>query len=247
MQLDDVLTELVADSGDRLLRVAYQLTHDRMAAQDLVQDALLRVYRSVRRRGLAPQDWYAYLRRAVVNEYIRTRRLRSSTKIVTATLPERPAAVSLEDRAADQEQLWTALGELSERQRAVLVLRYYEGLPDHEIAGLLSCREASVRSLARRGLTAMRPLVTAASTVRTAVTGRQSRRARPAAQLAGSPPPRPADRLHSRRRSADQLPHRPALPRRRQDVGRCHRRAQPVRRRIQRRVHQLRHHRPRRE
>ena len=58
MQLDDVLTELVTDSGDRLLRVAYQLTHDRGTAQDLVQDALLRVYRSVRRRGLAPEDWY---------------------------------------------------------------------------------------------------------------------------------------------------------------------------------------------
>jgi DNA-directed RNA polymerase specialized sigma24 family protein len=130
MQLDDVLTELVADSGDRLLRVAYQLTRDRMAAQDLVQDALLR----------------------------------SSTEIVTDMLPERPAAMSLEDRAADQEQLWTALGQLSERRRAVLVLRYYEGLADHEIAALLSCREASVRSLARRGLAAMRPLVAAAST-----------------------------------------------------------------------------------
>src|SRR3954453_9380936 len=161
MQLDDVLTELVADSGDRLLRVAYQLTHDRMAAQDLVQDALLRVYRAGRRRGLAPGDWYPYLRRAVVNEYIRTRRLRSSTEIVTDTLPERPTAVSPEDQAADQEQLWTALGELSERQRAVLVLRYYEGLADHEIAALLSCREASVRSLASRGLAAMRPLVAA--------------------------------------------------------------------------------------
>lgn len=119
MHLDDVLTELVADSGDRLLRVAYQLTHDRGAAQDLVQDALLRVYRSVRRRGLAPEDWYAYLRRA---------------------------------------------GELSERQRAVLVLRYYEALADHEIGVLLGCREATVRSLARRGLAALRPLVAAAST-----------------------------------------------------------------------------------
>lgn len=164
MQLDDVLTELVADSGDRLLRVAYQLTHDRGAAQDLVQDALLRVYRSVRRRGLAPEDWYAYLRRAVINEYVRTRRLRSSTEVVTDMVPEPTAAGSLEDRAADHLQLWAALGELSERQRAVLVLRYYEGLADHEIAGLLSCRESSVRSLARRGLAAMRPLVAAAST-----------------------------------------------------------------------------------
>ena len=164
MQLDDVLTGLVADSGDRLLRVAYQLTHDRVAAQDLVQEALLRVYRSVRRGGRVPEDWYAYLRRAVINEYVRTRRLRSSTEVVTDMVPERPTAGSLEDRAADQAQLWAALGALSERQRAVLVLRYYEGLADHEIAALLSCREASVRSLARRGLAAMRPLVAAAST-----------------------------------------------------------------------------------
>jgi RNA polymerase sigma-70 factor (sigma-E family) len=161
VDLDDVLTELVADSGDRLLRVAYQLTHDRAAAQDLVQEALLRVYRSVRRRGRAPEDWYAYLRRAVINEYVRTRRLRSSTEVVTGMVPERSAAGCPEDRIADQAQLWAALGALSGRQRAVLVLRYYEGLADHEIAALLGCREASVRSLARRGLAAMRPLVAA--------------------------------------------------------------------------------------
>ena len=163
MHLDDVLTELVEQSGDRLLRVAYQLTHDAAAAQDLVQEALLRVYQSVRHRDLAPQDWYAYLRRAVINEYIRTRRLRSSTEIVTDAVPERPAAGCLEDRAADQAELWAALGALSERQRAVLVLRYYEGLADHEIATLLGCREATVRSLASRGLAAMRPQVAAVS------------------------------------------------------------------------------------
>jgi RNA polymerase sigma-70 factor (sigma-E family) len=164
MQLDDVLTELVADSGDRLLRVAYQLTHDRVAAQDLVQEALLRVYRSVRRGGRVPEDWYAYLRRAVINEYVRTRRLRSSSEVVTDRMPERPVAGSLEDQAVDQAHLWTALGVLSARQRAVLVLRYYEGLADHEIAMLLGCRQASVRSLARRGLAAMRSLVVIANT-----------------------------------------------------------------------------------
>jgi len=163
MHLDDVVTELVEQCGDRLLRVAYQLTHDAAAAQDLVQEALLRVYQSVRHRGLAPEDWYAYLRRAVINEYVRTRRLRSSTEIVTDAVPERPAAGCLEDRAADQAKLWAALVALSERQRAVLVLRYYEGLADHEIAALLGCREATVRSLASRGLAAMRPLVAAAS------------------------------------------------------------------------------------
>ena len=58
MHLDDVLTELVEHSGDRLLRVAYQLTHDAAAAQDLVQDlvqeALLRVYQPVRHCGRVP-------------------------------------------------------------------------------------------------------------------------------------------------------------------------------------------------
>src|SRR6266496_1185840 len=105
MDLDDALAELVAHSGDRLLRVAYQLTHDRVAAQDLVQEALLRVYRSMTRRGAAPQDWYAYLRRAVINEYLRTVRLRSSAEVVTDRMPERPVASSPEDQVADRAQL----------------------------------------------------------------------------------------------------------------------------------------------
>ena len=90
--------------------------------------------------------------------------VRSSTEVVTDLVPERRAAGCPEDWTADQAQLWAALGALSERQRAVLVLRYYEDLADHDIATLLGCREASVRSLARRGLAAMRPLVVAVST-----------------------------------------------------------------------------------
>jgi len=156
MDLDDALADLVARSGARLLRVGYQLTHDRSAAQDLVQDALLRVYGSARRRGTVPDDWYAYLRRAVVNEYLRTRRLRSSTEVPTDTVPDRPVVDQPEDRVADRADLWAALGALNSRQRAVLVLRYYEGLADGEIAALIGCREASVRSIASRGLAALR-------------------------------------------------------------------------------------------
>ena len=66
--------------------------------------------------------------------------------------------------ASHDDEVWDALHTLPERQRAVLVLRYYLGVSDHEIAALLGCREATVRSLARRGLAAMRPLVAAAST-----------------------------------------------------------------------------------
>ena len=67
-------------------------------------------------------------------------------------------AGSPEDQIADRAQLWVALGALSARQRAALVLRYYEDLPDHQIAALLGCREASVRSLASRGLAVLRQL-----------------------------------------------------------------------------------------
>ncbi len=158
MDLDEALTDLVARNGDRLLRVGFQLTHDRAAAQDLVQEALLRVYSTVRRGGHEPQDWYAYLRRAVINEFLRTRRLLSSTEVVTDPVPEAPPAESAEGQVDDRTEVWAALGKLSARQRAVLVLRYYEGLPDGEIAALLGCREASVRSLASRGLAAMRRL-----------------------------------------------------------------------------------------
>src|SRR5262249_1186013 len=129
MHLDDVLTELVEHSGDRLLRVAYQLTHDAAAAQDLVQEALLRVYQSVRNRGLEPEDWYAYLRRAVINEYVRTRRLRSSTEIVTDVVPERPAAGCLERRAADGGELGAVAGHDDEPPRAADLLRAREQAP----------------------------------------------------------------------------------------------------------------------
>lgn len=120
MDVDETLAELVARWGDRLLPVGYQLTHDRAGAQDIVQGALLTAYDSVRRRGSEPEDWYAYLRRAVVNEYLRTRRLRSSSEIVTAAPPEPLPGAGPEALVAARDQMWTALGMLAGRQRAVL-------------------------------------------------------------------------------------------------------------------------------
>lgn len=155
MEVDEALGSLVAGSGDRLLRVAYQLTHDRAAAQDLVQEAIVRVYGSMRRRRRSPDDLYAYLRRAVLNEFLRTRRLRSSTELVTNSIPV-AVVPGGEDAVLDRAALWGRLAELSERQRAVLVLRHYEQLTDPEIAEVLGCRQSTVRSLAMRGLAALR-------------------------------------------------------------------------------------------
>jgi RNA polymerase sigma-70 factor (sigma-E family) len=156
---DEALTQLMTESGDRLLRLAYQLTHDRPAAEDVVQEALVSIYRAWRRA--MPDNAEAYARRVVVNEFLRRRRLRAAAEIVTDHLPDLPTP-DLEAAVVDRDELWRALGRLPARQRAVLVLRYYEDLPDAQIADVLDAKESTIRSLALRGLAALRtsPLVT---------------------------------------------------------------------------------------
>jgi RNA polymerase sigma-70 factor (sigma-E family) len=152
---DEALTELMAESGDRLLRLAYQLTHDRSTAEDVVQEALVSIYRAWRRTVPTVENAEAYARRTVVNEFLRRRRLRSSTEIVTDAVPE-VATPDFADAVVDRDELWRVLGTLPRRQRAVLVLRYYEELPDAQIADAIDAKEATVRSLAMRGLAALR-------------------------------------------------------------------------------------------
>jgi RNA polymerase sigma-70 factor (sigma-E family) len=156
MDLDDELAELVRRFGDRLLRMAYQLTHDRPAAQDLVQESLLQVYRSAPGRARRIDNLEGYLRRVIINEHLRTQRLRASSELITSDLPERHVDDGTDDTFAERDLMWRALGALAPRQRAALVLRYYEELPDREIATLLDCRQATVRSLIARGLAALR-------------------------------------------------------------------------------------------
>ncbi len=62
MDTDDAVGTLIAEHGDRLLRVTFQLTNDRASAQDVGQEAIMRVWSSTRRRALAPDDLYAYVR-----------------------------------------------------------------------------------------------------------------------------------------------------------------------------------------
>jgi RNA polymerase sigma-70 factor (sigma-E family) len=155
MELDETLADLMNTSGDRLLRLAYQLTHNRATAEDLVQEALMQVYRSWRRRAPDVAHGEAYVRRAVVNEYLRRRRLHASGEVVTDLLPEVPVD-GFDDAVTERDVMWRALAALPARQRAVLVLRYYEALPDREIASLIGAKEATVRSLAARAFAALR-------------------------------------------------------------------------------------------
>ena len=155
MGADEALAQLITDAGDRLLRLAYQLTHDRSTAEDVVQEALMRIYRAWRRAVPLPEHAAAYARRAVVNEFLRRQRLRSATELIAADIPD-STGDSFDDAVVDRDEMWRALGRLPARQRSVLVLRYYEGLPDAQIAELIDAKEATVRSLAARGLAALR-------------------------------------------------------------------------------------------
>ncbi len=152
MDPDEALGAVLATAGDRLLRFAYQLCHDRAGAEDLVQQALERTYRRLR-SGAEIEQLEAYVRKAVVNEFLSRRRLRSATEIVTDEVPE--LALMPVDSAA-RLTLWDAVGALPERQRAAIVARFCLDLPDAETAALLDCRESTVRSLVRRGLVALR-------------------------------------------------------------------------------------------
>lgn len=146
---------LVSEHADRLGRVAYQLTGSREEALDLLQDLFVAVLRKWDKVAAARHEW-AYLRRMLVNTHLNNQR-RNHLTLVSADVPE---GQWLDDETAtDSGALWSALSDLSPRERAVLVLRYYEDLPDTEIADLLGCRRSTVRSLAARGLHALRSSV----------------------------------------------------------------------------------------
>lgn len=139
-----------------LLRLAYLLTGEAHAAEDLVQDALIRAHRRWDRVAHAGNP-DAYLRRIVVNEHLSWRRRRASRELAVAP-GDLAADVTADgqESLADRDLVWRLLHRLPARQRAVLVLRYYEDLPDEEIAGLLGCARGTVRSLAARAFGGLR-------------------------------------------------------------------------------------------
>jgi RNA polymerase sigma-70 factor (sigma-E family) len=134
-------------------RLAYLITGEPELAEDLVQDAFVRLIgRFTRLRD--PDAFDAYLRRTVVNlSYSTFRRRRmerahldGQTALPTTGLPDVETA----------DELWGQLHRLAPRQRAALVLRYYEDLSEQQTADLLGCPVRTVKSLVARGLAAMR-------------------------------------------------------------------------------------------
>lgn len=146
--------EFAATRLDAVLRFAVVLTNDRGVAEDVVQEVLIRAHR--RWAQIAGMDHpEAYVRRMVVNEFLSWRRKWAryvpQADVEPATIEPDPA-----DAAAERGALLAEVAKLPRRQRAVLVLRYYEGFSDAQIADVLGCAETTVRGYAFRGLAALR-------------------------------------------------------------------------------------------
>ncbi len=136
-----------------LLRFGHVLTGSPDEAEDLVQEALAKSMR--RWQPSCPDDPLAYVRKVMVNTHV-SRWRRWGSRIQLGDVPEAAADDPALQRSHDRDALRRALARLPARQRAVLVLRYLEDMPDADIADVLGCQQATVRSLAARGLAALR-------------------------------------------------------------------------------------------
>jgi RNA polymerase sigma-70 factor (sigma-E family) len=157
---DRAYVAFVESAWSRHLRLAVLLTGDRWLGEDLLQDTLVNIY--ARWRRLAQHDdLHAYLRRALVNNNTSMWRRRRRERLV-AEVPDR--AVPPGGGHPDSAELRAALLTLSPKQRAVVVLRHYEDLPEREVARLLGCTVGTVKSMHARAIGRLRTLVPEPST-----------------------------------------------------------------------------------
>jgi len=153
----DRLDRLLAERGDHLLHAAIALTGSRLDAEDLLQAAVERLLRSRRR----VDDLESYLRRILYNLAADGWRRRGAWHRMRRLLPSQADQDPVLDPVATvdlRDALVRALRELPPRQRAVLVLRYWEQLTQAETAELLGCSEGTVKSAASRGLSRLREI-----------------------------------------------------------------------------------------
>jgi RNA polymerase sigma-70 factor (sigma-E family) len=138
-----------------LMRFATILTSQTWLADDLVSDVLGRAYERWDRIGQMAEP-NAYVRKMVVNDYVSwQRRLRRTAPHADVEPRGAPVADSAQLHA-ERDAMIERLARLPRRQRAAIVLRYYVGLSDTDIAAHLGCREPTVRSLVSRALAALR-------------------------------------------------------------------------------------------
>jgi RNA polymerase sigma-70 factor (sigma-E family) len=150
-------TEFVQARGTALARTAYLIVGDEHRAEDVLQTALAETYvrwRHIRR----PEAAEAYVRKAIVTTNAAWWRRRASRELVHDTLPEGINS-DRADELADRHTMLPMLRQLSPRQRAVIVLRFFDDLSEADTAELLGCSVGSVKQHTARGLDRLRGLM----------------------------------------------------------------------------------------
>ena len=147
---DAEFEDFVAGALPRLLRFAHVLTGDSAAAEDLVQTALGRSWRAWRLGRI--DDPQAFVRKVMVNSYATWYRRYGGRETAVADLPDQLMADEAARRIEDRDAMCRALLSLPPRQRAVVVLRYYEELTELEIADVMGVSPGTVKSQASRAL-----------------------------------------------------------------------------------------------
>jgi RNA polymerase sigma-70 factor (sigma-E family) len=151
---DGEFVAFVERSGSRLCDTAFWLCGDWNLAQDLVQTTFIKVYLSWRR--IRHHDPYPYSKQVLLRTYLDHRRLKSSAEVQTDAIPDRPGAA---DPAELRITLLEALGQLSPRDRAIVVLRYWEDHSVQTVAELLDLAPGVVKTQSMRALTSLRNLL----------------------------------------------------------------------------------------
>ncbi|MEV4475844.1 SigE family RNA polymerase sigma factor [Nonomuraea sp. NPDC049504] len=154
MDRHDGFREFVLVRQQALMRTAYLLTGDAHLAEDLLQSVLAKVVGKWGKlaRGGNPE---AYIRKSLVNQYTSWRR-RPRRELPSAEVPQ--GGVSHDDATLDRIVLRQALARLGPKQRAVIVLRFWEDMTEAQAAEVLGCSIGNVKSQTHRALARLREI-----------------------------------------------------------------------------------------
>jgi RNA polymerase sigma-70 factor (sigma-E family) len=150
--------DFVVMHGAGLLRTARLITLDDGDAEDLVQECLLRLARHWRRVGEMDQP-ASYARRVLVNLAMRGSKKRSRERAELGNDLDEGFDSAIDDLFGVREELLAALRQLTPRQRTMLALRYFQDLPESQVAEALGCTVGTVRSTTSRSLAQLRELI----------------------------------------------------------------------------------------
>ena len=148
-------------SWPSLYRTAVLMTGDVHLAEDLLQNTMGKVYKAWPRMVSRVENPRSYARTILANEVSSWWRKRSSSEVPMASRPDDTSTPGHDDRIAQADMMWQALHQLPARQRAVMVLRYYEDLSGAEIAAALGITEGAVKAHAHHALRTLEVTLTA--------------------------------------------------------------------------------------